>query len=215
MKQFAVIGLGRFGSSVAKTLYNMGHDVLAIDSDEERIEEMVDSVTHCVQADALDEDALKALGIRNFEVVIVAIGKDIQASILVTVMLKEMGVKCVVVKAQNDLHGKVLAKIGADKIVYPERDMGAKVAHSLVSSNVLDHIELSPVHSILEVVAPDFLVGKSLRQSELRARYEVTIMAIKRDGDILVAPQPDEVIRENDILVAIGKNEKLRRLERE
>ncbi|MFZ5641765.1 MAG: potassium channel family protein [Bacillota bacterium] len=213
-KQFAIIGLGRFGTSVARTLALMGYEVLAIDTDEEKIEELVETVTHAVQADAMDEDALKALGIRNFDVVIVSIGHDIQASILVTVILKELGVKYVVAKARNDLHGLVLTKIGADKVVYPERDMGMRVAHSLVATNVLDHIELSPEYSILEVVAPDSLVGKTLRESALRARFGVTVMAVKRGREITVSPEADEVIQENDILVCIGENDKLHTVER-
>jgi trk system potassium uptake protein TrkA len=213
-KQFAIIGLGRFGTSVARTLALMGYEVLAIDTDEEKIEELVETVTHAVQADAMDEDALKALGIRNFDVVIVSIGHDIQASILVTVILKELGVKYVVAKARNDLHGLVLTKIGADKVVYPERDMGMRVAHSLVATNVLDHIELSPEYSILEVVAPESLVGKTLRESALRARFGVTVMAVKRGREITVSPEADEVIQENDILVCIGENDKLHSVER-
>lgn len=212
-KQFAVIGLGRFGTSVARTLALMGYEVLVIDTDGEKIQELVEIVTHAVEADAMDEDALKALGIRNFDVVIVAIGHDMQASILVTVILKELGVKYVVAKARNDLHGMVLTKIGADKVVYPERDMGVRVAHSLVATNVLDHIELSPEYSILEVIAPDSLVGKTLRQSALRARFAVTVMAIKRDRDIIVSPEAEEVIRENDVLVCIGENDKLHSVE--
>ncbi len=215
MKQFAVIGLGRFGTSVAKTLTTMGYEVLAIDDDQNRVQEIVNEVTHAIQADAKDEQALKALGIRNFDVVIVAIGQDMQASILVTVLLKELGVKCVVAKAQTDLHGKVLYKVGADKVVFPERDMGARVAHSLVSSNVLDHIELSPDYSILEVVAPETFVGKTLKESALRAKFGVTVLAVKRGAEIIVSPSPDELIRENDILVAIGENNKLRSIERE
>lgn len=215
MKQFAVIGLGRFGTSVATTLSSMGYEVLAVDEDQEKIQEIVKEVTHAIQADATDEKALKALGIRNFDVVIVSIGHDVQASILITVLLKELGVKYVVAKAQNELHGKVLSKVGADKVIYPERDMGLRVAHSLVSSNVLDHIRLSPEHSILEIVAPDILVGKTLKQSALRAVYEVTVMAIKRGNEILVSPSPDEPIKEDDILVVIGENDKLRNVERE
>ncbi|PKM79979.1 MAG: potassium uptake system protein [Firmicutes bacterium HGW-Firmicutes-14] len=215
MKQFAVIGLGRFGTSVAKTLNMMGYEVLAVDDDQNRIQEIVNDVTHAIQADAKDEQALKALGIRNFDVVIVAIGQDMQASILVTVLLKELGVKCVVTKAQTELHGKVLVKVGADKVVYPERDMGTRVAHSLVSSNVLDHIEISPDHSILEVIIPDNLVGKSLMESALRAKFGVTVMAIKRGNDIIVSPPPDDPMQEGDILVVIGENKKLLSVERE
>lgn len=215
MKQFAVIGLGRFGTSVAKTLATMGHEVLVIDERQEKIQEIVGEVTHAIQADAKDEHALKALGIRNFDVVIVAIGKDTEANILVTVLLKELGVKYVVAKARTALQGKVLERVGADKVVYPERDMGMRVAHSLVSSNVLDHIDLSDKHSILEVVAPEMLIGKTIRQSALRAKYDITVMAIKRGDEIIVNPSPDEPIKEGDIIVAVGENGKLRKIERE
>lgn len=215
MKQFAVIGLGRFGTSVAKTLATMGREVLVIDERQEKIQEIVGEVTHAIQADAKDEHALKALGIRNFDVVIVAIGKDTEANILVTVLLKELGVKYVVAKARTALQGKVLERVGADKVVYPERDMGMRVAHSLVSSNVLDHIDLSDKHSILEVVAPEVLIGKTLRQSALRAKYDITVMAIKRGDEIMVNPSPDEPIKEGDIIVAVGEDVKLRKIERE
>ena len=176
-KQFAVIGMGRFGSSVAKTLYNLGYDVLAIDHDESRTDEVVEMVTHAVTADSTDEDALRSLGLRNFDVVVVAIGQDIQASILTTLILKEMGVGMIVVKAQNELHGKVLAKIGADKVIYPERDMGARVAHHLISPNILDHIELSNDYSIVDLEAGPGLVGKNLR----RAGHPQQI-PVQRDG---------------------------------
>lgn len=136
-KQFAIIGMGRFGSSIARTLSQLGFEVMAIDFREETVQEISSIVTHAVQADSTDEEALRALGIRNFDVVVVAIGEDIQASILTTLILKEMGIPTVVVKAVNDLHGKVLKKIGADKVVYPERDMGQRVAHHLISSILL------------------------------------------------------------------------------
>jgi len=200
---------------VAKTLAMMGHEVLVIDERQDKIQEIIDDVTHAIQADAKDEHALKALGIRNFDVVIVAIGKDTEANILVTVLLKELGVRCVVAKARTALQGKVLSKVGADKVVYPERDMGMRVAHKLVSSNVLDHIELSEEHSILEVVVPDILIGKTLKQSALRAKFEITVLAIKRGKDIMVNPSPDEPIQEGDIIVAVGENDKLRSIERD
>ncbi|MCL4439715.1 MAG: TrkA family potassium uptake protein [Firmicutes bacterium] len=208
-KQFAVIGLGRFGTSVATTLSLMGHDVLAIDSSEEKVQEISSVVTHAVQADALDESSLKGLGIRNFDVVIVSIGHDLQASILVTMVLKELGAKCVVAKARTDRHGLVLAKVGADKVVYPERDMGVRVAHGLVATNVLDHIELSSEHSGFGVIAPQSLVGKTLRQCELRGRYGVTVLAIKRGNQIVVSPEADQSIHANDILVCVGENDNL------
>src|SRR5512138_2724415 len=131
MRQVAVLGLGRFGSSVARTLMQSGCEVLAVDGDAERVKALVDEVTEAVQVDVLDDAALKSLGLRNFEAVVVAIGQEVKASILVTVMLKEMGVPKIVAKAQDDLHGKVLQKVGADVVVYPERDMGIRLAHTL------------------------------------------------------------------------------------
>ncbi len=139
-KQFAVIGIGRFGESLIKELTRMGFEVLAIDIDPEKVNEVAETATHAVEADAVDEQVLRALGIRNFDVVVVAIGNNIQSNILTTILLKEIGVKKVVAKAQNALHGKVLEKIGADLVVYPEQDMAIKVAHSLVSRNILEYI---------------------------------------------------------------------------
>lgn len=213
MKQYAVIGMGRFGTSVAKELYEMGYEVLGIDSDENRIQDAVDFVTHAVTADSTDENALKAIGIRNFDVVVVAIGADIQASILTTLILKEQGVKYIVVKAQNELHGKVLAKIGADKVVYPERDMGIRVAHNLISPNILDYIELSPEYSMVEIAANEKMVGKTLAESDIRRKFGCTVIAIKTGTEINISPMAHETIREGDILVVIGRNEDLQELE--
>ena len=155
MRQYVIIGCGRFGSSVAKTLYKMGHDVLAIDSNEEIVQYISEEVTHAIQADATDERVLKSLGIRNFDVAIITIGSNIQSSIMATLIVKELGVKYVVAKAHNEIHAKLLLKIGADRVVFPERDMGMRVAHNLVSSNILDYIELSPEYSIMEITPPN------------------------------------------------------------
>ncbi|WP_319403012.1 TrkA family potassium uptake protein [uncultured Anaeromusa sp.] len=212
-KQFAIIGLGRFGTSVAKTLYEMGYEVLAVDTDETRVQDFSDEVTHVVQADTTDEDTLKALGIRNFDVVVVAIGADVQANLMTTLQLKEMGVSYIVAKAKNNLHGKMLEKIGADRVVYPERDMGQRVAHNLVSSNVLEYIELSPEYSIVEVTAPKVLVGKNLVETDLRGRYEVNVVAIRRGEQLLVPPQPTEKIMDKDVLFVVGANRGVQRLE--
>lgn len=214
MKQFVVIGLGRFGSSIAKTLYNLGYDVLGIDNNEEIIQAMADSITHAVQADATDENTLKALGVRNFDVGIVSIGQDIQASILVTLILKELGIKFVVAKAQSELHGKVLYKIGADRVVFPERDMGVRVAHNLVSSNILDYIELSPDFSIVEIAAIPEWFEKSLRELDMRVKHGLNVMAIKRNEEVLVSPKADDVIHEGDILVVVGQNRDIEKLEK-
>lgn len=212
-KQFAIIGMGRFGSSVAKTLYNLGFEVLAIDSNETRTQEVVNMVTHAVQADSTDEDALRALGIRNFDVVVVAIGQDIQSSILTSLILKDMGVTTLIVKAQNELHGKVLKKIGADKVIYPERDMGQRVAHNLISPNILDHIELSEDYSIVEIEVSHQMVGKTLRQLDIRAKFGCNVMAIKGGEKMNIAPHADDVIKTHDVLVVVGNNEDLHNFE--
>lgn len=214
-KQFAVIGMGRFGSSVAKTLYEMDYEVLAIDKDEDRTDEVVEWVTHAVSADSTDEDAMRSLGIRNFDVVVVAIGQDIQASILTTLILKELGVPMIVTKAQSELHGKVLAKIGADKVIYPERDMGMRVAHHLIAPNILDHIELSNDYGIVDLAAGPAMIGKNLRQLDIRNKFGCNVMGIRsRDGAMNISPSAEDLIREGDVLVVLGKNDDLYRFER-
>ena len=211
-KQFAVIGLGRFGKSVALTLTSLGHDVLAIDTSEKAVAELANSVTHSVQADARDESVLKALGIRNFDVAVVAIGNDIQANILITVMLKEMGLKYVVAKAQNSLHGKVLERIGADKIVYPEKDMGTRLAYNLVSSNVMDYIELHPNYSIMEIMAPAAFNNKTLAELELRTKFGINVLAIRKGDNIIVSPEAASRINDKDFLIILGENEAMLKL---
>ena len=212
MKTFAVIGLGRFGTSLAITLCRMGHEVLAIDEDEKKVEEIIEFVTHAVQADAKDEQALKELDIKNFDAVIVSIGKE--ASIWVTVMLKEMGVKKVIAKAQTELHGKVLSRVGADKVVFPERDMGERVARALVSDNIMEQITLSPEHSIIEMIAPPKFIGKTLQDIALGREFGVTVLAIRRGKEILISPNAKTEIMEGDLLVIIGRNEQLEKMEK-
>ncbi|MGE5654215.1 MAG: potassium channel family protein [Bacillota bacterium] len=214
-RQYAVIGLGRFGSSVARSLHNLGHEVLAIDSDASLVQEMADCCTHAVEADATDENALRDLGLRNFDVVVVAIGDDIQSSILSTVILKDIGCKYVIAKAQNELHGKVLYKTGADRVIFPERDMGVRVAHNLISSNILDYIELAPEYSIVEIQVPDSMAGRSLRQLELRSAYNVNVIGIKRNGHINILPKADDKVQRGDVLVVLGANVDIHRLEQE
>jgi len=209
MKQVAVIGLGRFGSSVARTLAESGCEVLAVDVDEVRVKAIADEVTDAVRANALEEEALRALGLRNFEVVVVAIGHEVEASILVTVLLKEMGISKVVAKAQDELHGRVLQKVGADMVVFPARDMGVRLAHTLISRNVIDEIQLSTDYSILEMVAPHRFLGRSLKELELRQRFGLTILAIRREDRIIVSPDAEQTLEEGDILVALGQPEKL------
>ena len=211
-KQFVIIGLGRFGSSVAKTLYALGHDVLAIDSNEDLVQEISDSVTHAVQMDATDENALRTLGLRNFDVAVVTIGANIQASVMATLLVKDMGIKYIIAKGNSDLHAKVLYKIGADRVILPEKDMGVRVAHNLVSSSILDYIELSPDYSIIEIESPKEWYGKSMKELSLRSKYGINVMAIKRNNEVNISPDADDVINKDDIVVAIGSAEDLTKL---
>lgn len=214
-KQFAVIGLGRFGSSICKELYKLGHDVLAIDVNEEKVNQSSNYTTHAVIANATDENALTSLGIRNFDYVIVAIGDNIQSSILCTLLLKESGVKQVWVKAQNAYHHKVLEKIGADRIVHPEQDMGIRIAQHLVSDKIVDYIELSEDYSIVELIATDKVANKTLVELNIRAKFGCTILAIKRGENVNISPLPNEQIINKDVLIVIGHKNDLKRFEEE
>ncbi|MFW6001282.1 MAG: potassium channel family protein [Halanaerobium sp.] len=214
MKQFVVIGLGRFGSSVAETLAENNYEVLAIDKDADRVQSISTKVTHAVEADATDEEALKTLGVRNFDVAVVSIGDNISANILCTLILKELNVPYVIVKAPDSLYGKVLTKVGADRVVYPERDMGVRIAHNLISSNVLDYIEFAPEYGVIEIIATNKMVGKTLKELQFRSEFNVNVMAIKRGEDLHISPGADDKILEGDRLVLMGKNESLDNLKK-
>jgi trk system potassium uptake protein TrkA len=219
-KQFAVIGLGRFGLSVAKTLVELDSEVIAIDSEEERVKSVADFVTYAVQLDAIDEKALRSVGVQNVDTAIVSIGENIEASILVVMILKEMGIKNIIAKAVTSLHGKVLENLGVDRIVFPEREMAVRVAHSLIRPKVLEELELSQEYSIIELSTPKEFVGKSLKETQLRSKYGVNLIAIKRKitekgttRDVWnVNPSPTDIMEEDDILVLIGSNEDLDKL---
>jgi len=216
-KSYAVIGLGRFGYSVAKTLADNKCEVIAIDRDEDRVKKLSEFVTFAVQLEAIDEKSLRSVGIQNVDVAVVSIGENIEASILVVMILREMGVKKIIAKAVTRLHGKVLENIGVDKVVYPERDMAIRVANSLIRPNIVEQLELSSEYSIIEAPAPDIISGKTLQQSQLRAKYGVNLIAIKKmemEGGVRkeiwnVNPLPTDVIRKGDLLVLIGRNEQL------
>ncbi|MBN2899266.1 MAG: TrkA family potassium uptake protein [Clostridia bacterium] len=212
-RQFCIIGCGRFGATVANKLTELGCEVMVIDTNEETIQNIANDVTYAVQADATDENSLKSIGVRNFDVVVISIGENIQSSILVTLMVKELGVRHIVAKAQNELHGKVLSKIGANRIVYPEKEMGIRIAKNLVSDNILDYIELAPDYSIMEVLALDEWIGKNLVEINMRAKYGVNVMAIKHGTEINIAVTADITIKEGDILVVIGHNDDLKKIE--
>lgn len=213
MKSFVVIGLGRFGMALAKELTKIGHEVLAIDSDPAAISEIADYATHAVEADAKNEMALKEIGLSNFDAAIVSIGSDLEASIIATLTCKELGIKRIIAKAQSEAHGKVLRKIGADKIIFPERDMGTRLAHNLTFKNIIDYIELSSEYSIAEVAAFKKWIGKSLIDIKLRSIYGVNVIAIKNGDKIDVSPVAEKLLKENDILVLLGHVKDINNLE--
>lgn len=219
--QFAVIGLGRFGFSVAKTLTKYGSEVIAIDRDEERVRKVAEFVSYAVQLDAMDEKALRSVGVQNVDTAIVSIGERTEASILVVMILKEMGIKNIIAKAATTLHGKVLENLGVHRIIYPERDMAVRVAHSLIRPSIVEQLELSEEYSIVELPTPTHLIGKTLKDSQLRGKYRVNLIAIKtkvttEKGIVReiwnVNPVPTDVMEEGDILVIIGLNEDIDKL---
>ncbi|MDU2065782.1 MAG: TrkA family potassium uptake protein [Sporomusaceae bacterium] len=214
-KHYAVIGLGRFGIGVATTLAAAGYEVLVIDSEEERIQKISELFTHAVVADTTDEAALKSLGIRNFDIVIVAIGHNIEASVMTVLLLKELGAPYIVAKADSAIHGKMLEKVGADRVVFPERDMGQRIAHNLVSTNVIDYFEVAPDLGIIEVAVPENLINSNLIEADLRSRYKITIIAIRRGAEMLLSPDPNEAFLQGDGLILVGDSSGIQRFESE
>lgn len=212
-KEFAVIGLGRFGSSIVQELRELDANVLAIDKDEDIVNEYKDIVTEAIIGNTTDEAVLRSVGITNFDHVIVAIGENIQSSILTTLILKDLGVEKVTVKAQNEYHGRVLEKIGADHVIHPERDIGRLLAHRIVSSHTLDILEISDEHSIVEFKTTKKLNNKSILNLGFREKYEVSILAIKRGDQIIVNPDPVIKLMSDDVLILIGKDTDLSRFE--
>ena len=216
-KQFGVIGLGRFGSAMAITLTELGHDVIGVDADESRVQQLADIITHALQIDATDDKALRAAGIQD--VAVVSIGENIESSLLVVMQVRELGVATIVAKAVTPLHGRILEKLGVSRVIFPEREMAVRIAHSLVMPSVIDYIELSRDFSIVEVPAPEAFVGQTLKQLELRPRLGLTLIAIKRQSDesgtviTNIAPAADETIRRGDVLALLGSNERLNQLD--
>ena len=212
MKQFIVLGLGRFGSSVAITLAELGYEVLGVDSDPEKVSALKNKITEAVQADISEETTLTELGAKNFDAAIVGVGSDLESSILATIMLKEMGIKYIIAKAQNALHRKVLEKIGVDKVVFPERDMGIRIARSLITPNIKDYIELGPDYSVTEIEALPEFFDKTLNELDLRNKYGINILAIKRDNSFNISPQAKDIIKKGDFLIVIGETKKITKL---
>lgn len=224
MRQVAVIGLGRFGYSVAETLIKKGCEVLAIDSDAAKIEAVSDFATYAVECDATDEKALKAVSTQSVDTAVVSIGENIEASILIVMALKELGVKQIFAKAVTPTHGKVLENLGVNRVIYPERDAAIRLAQGLIVPRVLEYLELAPGYSISEFLVPEKLCGKTLRDNSIRTQYKVSVIGIRRKVPKLIKgkleieemfnihPSADDRIEKGDILVVIGRNENLDRL---
>ena len=211
-KSYAVIGLGQFGMSVAETLAESDCDVLAIDAREENIQEIADKVTYAVRADVREPEVLRTLGVQNVDVAVIAVAENMEASIMATMQAKELGVPYVLSKAMNALHGKILEKIGADRVIYPEQSMGLRVARNLMSGGFLDVFELSTEFSMAEFPVPTEWVGKSLQELQLRESHDINIIAIKVGDDLEIYLDPVKPLEADWHLMAIGKNKVLERL---
>lgn len=211
-KEFVVFGLGRFGKSVATTLAESGCEVLVVDENEDKIQEMADIVTYAVKADVCDAEMMESLGISNFDGAVVAIGEDLEASVMVTILAKELGIPYVLAKAQTEIHAKVLKKVGADQVVFPEKETGIRIANNLLMGNFFNAIELSATTSMMEIDLPNAWAGQSLAQLNLRAKYKVNVIGIKEHDVLNINPDADQALNKNDVLVVIGKNETLNKL---
>ncbi len=209
MRQIAVFGLGVFGSSLAMDLYKLGFTVLGVDIKEEPVKELAGKITEVVQADTTDEKVLEALGIKNFDVAVVSIGDDIQSSVLTTITLKELGVPFIIARAINKMHGKILSKIGADRVIFPEQDMAFKLAKTLALPNAIRTEELFPGYNIVESRVPPFLYGLTLGKAQLRNKYGINVLAIKRGEEYIVSPSADEMLLKGDIIYILGNEQQL------
>ena len=215
-RQIAVMGLGRFGSSVARSLYNLGHDVLAIDIDENKVQSIMGQATHALTGDCTNDAVLKELGIPDYDAAVVAIGSDVVSSIMASVRLKTMGVPYVVSRAHNELHGNTLQRIGVDKVVHAEEEMGNRLAHSMFNPNVEEYLEITPNFGISKLRIPPRFVNMSLKElgfSSPRNKYGLVVLAIRRGKDITLNPDTDDRLQAGDWLVLAGRDEMLDRLD--
>ena len=213
-KQYAVLGLGNFGTSVALTLQNLGCDVIAADNNMERVQKIADMVSYAMKGDIDEADFIRTLGVRNLDGVIIAVSENRESSIMATLLVKEEGAPYILAKANDKRHAAILMKIGADAIVYPEREMGARVAKNLVSTEFADWITLSPDYSMIETEIPKKWVGKTLRQLEVRKQHEVSVVGYIDEGDVELNPDPDEILKDDIILILVGSNLALQKLQK-
>jgi len=213
-KQIVVIGLGRFGTSLATTLAYLGHDVLALDRSEREVQNVASQVTHAVQIDATNEALLKELGVGNFDIAIVGIGVSVDSSVLITILLKKLGVPYVIAKADSELHGSILEKIGADRVVYPECEMGVRVAQGVTLFDVSDYMSLSPGYGVSKLEAPHYFVGRKLNELGFvkKGKWEVAVFLIMRDDEIIVSPCQNETVKADDVLIIAGSHDNLEKL---
>lgn len=214
MKSYIVIGLGRFGAEVARRLCGLGCEVLAVDTNNDLVQHISQDVTHAVVADATDKDVLRALGAKDFDCAVVAIGSSLATSVLATMNVKELGIPKVVCKAHDETHRRVLLKLGADQVVIPEQEQALRLAKSLSAHNVLDYIELSEDYGIIEVPAPKSWIGKSLKELNVRAKLGVNILAVEQNGKVNVSPGADYPIASEDILVVLGDTAALEKVQK-
>jgi trk system potassium uptake protein TrkA len=208
-KQIVVIGLGRFGMAVARTLYQMGNEVLAIDVDAALVQDIVEDVTNAVITDTTDPDALRELGVADFDTAVVAIGSNVQASILTTLNLRECGCRYIIAKATSTQQAKILERVGADRVVFPEQETGVRVAHTLSSQARLDYLDLGPGYGIAVTPIPEALAGKTLAEMKLEDRSKLSVIAIVGGDGVLLHPRPDEPIQAGAFLVVAGKSQDL------
>ena len=214
MKSFVVIGLGRFGTAVAEELYALGHEVLAIDREEGCAQRVSEIVTHTIIADAKDESVLQSIGVRNFDGVIICM-TDIEDSVMIALMLKDMGAKYIIAKSKSKQHSRMLELIGVDRIVFPEQDMGVRLAQTISSRRALDFIELSPEYAIVELPLPNVWQTKTLAEIGVRKQFGINVLAVRRgEKEIQVSPQAEFLLKHKDVLIVVGKNQNIRKLEK-
>lgn len=214
-QQVVVVGLGRFGSNVARTLYQLGHDVMAIDSNEERVQAMMGEVTYPVTGDATLESVLRELGVHNFDIGIVAIGTNVEASIMVTVLFQTMNIPYIVARAHSQLHGNTLRRLGCNRVVHAEEEMGTRVAHNLFNPDVEEYMELGPNYGVSRLQVPDRFTNMTLKEAGfagVRDKYGIAVMALRRGDDITLSPDPDERLRPGDVLVITGRDDLVERI---
>ena len=205
-REFVIIGVGEFGNNVAKTLSNSGATVMVVDKDEAQLENIADYVTYSVCVDATNPEAMKQLGIRNYDGAIVGIGHNLETSVLITMQLKEMGVPFIMVKASTDIEGRILAKVGADKVIFPDREMGIQIGNNIMNGNYFEAIELSEEYSIVDIAVPKSWVGKTLQEANIRSKYGVNVIGIRNLQEMNINPAATHTLTDDDVLIILGHN---------